>query len=160
MTFIFGGFVQTIGRLCRSNLRPLFLSATFVEVRGGPAPPQTPLKRAYDAAGTVACIFILNYLAAPFMLLTVHNSLLAWGRLAWYGHWMVIGAMAFFYGGGTKWLRHRQAARVKKAGVKQAGTEDKTDGTVTPGNGARTLPPFDDVAREVEKTKFMRSLSD
>ena len=107
--------MQTIGRLCRSNLRPLFLPADFVEVRGGPAPPQTLVKRAYDIAGVVASIFVLNYLAAPFMLLTLKNSILAWSRLAWYGHWVIIGSLAFFYLGGTRWLRRTQAARSSPA---------------------------------------------
>ena len=106
--------MQTVGRLCRSHIRPLFLPASYVEVRGGPPPPQTPLKRAYDAVGTATCILILNYLAAPFMLLTWHDSILGWSRLAWYGHWLVFGAMAFFYGGGIKALKRAQAERAKK----------------------------------------------
>ena len=153
--------MQTIGRLCRSNLRPLFLPATFVEVRGGPAPPQTLAKRAYDVVGIVACIFILNYLAAPFMLLTVRDSLLAWSRLAWYGHWAMLAALTFFYTGGIRWLKHLQAARVKKAGgVKQTGSGGSTSGTATPVNGNQTLPPLDDVAKEMEKTAFMRNFND
>lgn len=155
LTFIFGGFVQTVGRLCRSNLRPLFLPADFVEVRGGPAPPQTLHKKAYDVAGIVLCIFVLNYLAAPFMLLTVKDSILAWSRLAWYGHWIVVGAIAFFYLGGTRWLRRKQAARVKKAGGNATG---RTSGTSTPRTGV-TLPPLDDIAKEMEKIEFVRNLS-
>lgn len=160
LTFLFGGFVQTVGRLCRSHIRPLFLPATYVEVRGGPPPPQTPIKRAYDIVGTVVCILTLNYLAAPFMLLTWRDSILGWSRLAWYGHWMVFGALAFFYGGGIKMLKRMQAERVKKAGVAK-GLEEVPSGIATGATtpGVQTLPPLDDVAREVERTEFMRNLS-
>ncbi|GJE84957.1 MBOAT-domain-containing protein [Phanerochaete sordida] len=160
LTFLFGGFVQTVGRLCRSHVRPLFLPATWVEVRGGPPPPATPLKRAYDAVGTVACILTLNFLAAPFMLLTWRDSLLGWSRLGWYGLWMVFGAMAFFYAGGIKLLRRAQAARVQRAGVAKELREVPSGvatGATTP--RVEVLPPFDDVAKEVERSEFMRNLS-
>ncbi|EKM59433.1 uncharacterized protein PHACADRAFT_249920 [Phanerochaete carnosa HHB-10118-sp] len=160
LSFLFGGFMQTVGRLCRSHIRPLFLPATYVEVRGGPPPPHTPLKRVYDIVGTLSCILILNYIAAPFMLLTWHDSLLGWSRLAWYGHGIIFGAMAFFYGGGIKMLKGIQAGRVKKSGMAQELKEvpsGLSTGTATP--SIQTLPPLDAVAKEVEKSEFMRNLS-
>ncbi|PSR73493.1 hypothetical protein PHLCEN_2v10785 [Hermanssonia centrifuga] len=160
LTFLFGGFVQTVGRLCRSHIRPLFLPATYVASRTAPPPPQTFIKRVYDLVGTLTCILILNYLAAPFMLLTWHDSILGWSRLAWYGHVMIVSAMAFFYGGGTGFLKRIQAARVKKAGVGKSETNGNgtPSGATTP-NLVQTLPPLDDVAKEMEKTKFMRNLN-
>lgn len=160
MSFLLGGFVQTVGRLCRSNIRPLFLSPTYVEVRGGPPPPQTPLKTLYDFVGTLSAVAILNYITTPFILLTWRDSILAWNRLGWYGHWMIFGSLAFFYAGGLKMLKRIQAQRVKKAGVSQELKEipsGLSTGTTTP--GVQTLPPLDDVARQVEKTEFMRNLS-
>lgn len=105
---------------------------------------------------------MLNYLAAPFMLLTWRDSILGWSRLAWYGHWMVVSALVFFYGGGTRVLRHLQIARAKAAGVRVEGTDGgKTNGSVSGATTPRvqTMPPLDDVAQEVEKTEFMRNLS-
>lgn len=162
LTFLFGGFVQTVGRLCRSHVRPLFLPATYVASRTAPPPPQTPIKIAYDVVGTFTCILVLNYLAAPFMLLTWRDSILGWSRLAWYGHWMVVSALVFFYGGGTRVLRHLQIARAKAAGVRVESTDGgKTNGSVSGATTPRvqTMPPLDDVAQEVEKTEFMRNLS-
>lgn len=167
ITFLFGGFVQTIGRLCRSHLRPLFLPADYVTARGAPPPPQTPLKTAYDAAGTLATVLVLNYIVTPFMLLTWADSRAGWAALGWYGNYVVFGALAFFYLGGTRVLRHVQAARAKRAGVR---TEKMADGSVkTTVNGsisgaatparAQTLPPLDDVAQEVENTEFMRKFN-
>ena len=153
MTFAFGGFVQTVGRLCRSNLRPLVLPADYVQSRTAPPPPQTPIKIAYDIVGTAFSIYLLNYLAAPFMLMTIRDSLLGWSRLAWTGHIIVVVAIAFFYGGGTKFLRGVQKARMKAAGVSVDAGKPKADGgasgAVTP--GIRTLPPLDDFAKEVER---------
>ncbi|KAJ3558940.1 hypothetical protein NM688_g636 [Phlebia brevispora] len=159
LTFLFGGFVQTVGRLCRSNLRPLVLPADYVASRTAPPPPQSLIKITYDLVGTAFTILLLNYLAAPFMLLTWHDSILGWSRLAWMGHIIVGAALVFFYGGGTRFLRGVQKARVKATGVKVDGVADgrgngtKTNGfvsgTVTP--SGQTLPPLDEVAREMEK---------
>lgn len=141
-----GGFVQTIGRLCRSHLRPLFLPATYVASRDAPPPPQTPAKQLYDLVGTVCTTLLLNYMAAPFMLLSVKDSLLGWSRLGHYGLVMVIVSFAFFYGPGTGIVRKMQADRMKKAGV----PVKKTNGTtVTP--GPQVMPPVDIVAEDLAK---------
>lgn len=153
--------MQTVGRLCRSNIRPLFLPANYVEQRGGPAPPQTTTKRVYDFVGAVLTTLILNYMASPFMLLSFHDSILGWSRLGWYGHILIGGSLAFFYLGGTKFLRKTQAARAKKAGVAVNG-KATTNGNgksapTTPGV-VPVLPPLDSVVKEVEKTTFAKNL--
>lgn len=149
LSFFFAGFVQTVGRLCRSHLRPLFLPPTYVTARGAPPPPQTLMKQLYDFAGTFCCILVLNYLAGPFMLLSARDSLLGWSRLAWYGHVFVGGALVFFYGGGIKILRGIQKQRVKAAGgVKVDGAGTPTEGSTK--NGL-PVPPVDEAAKRVEK---------
>lgn len=106
----------------------------------------------YDLAGTLCSILLLNYLASPFMLLTVHDSLLGWSRLGWYGHIMVGGAMLFFYGGGTKILKGVQKARLRQAGVKmpEARVAASTEGVATPKPAAFPVPPLDEAAKSVE----------
>lgn len=93
----------------------------------------------------------MNYMAGPFMLLTVEKSILVWGRLGWYGHVMIGGAMVFFYAGGIKFLRGIQKQRAKRAGVSTDG------GASTPGTGANTpvsitkmAAPLDDLAQQIE----------
>ena len=150
-------------------MRPVFLTPDYVATRGAPPPPQTALKTFYDLAGTACAILVLNYLAAPFMLLTWRDSVTGWSRLAWYGHFMVFGALAFFYAGGTRALKRCQIARMRKAGIKINGTaaEPKLNGNgsvSTPGSGAVTprvqyMPPVDDVAKEVERTELMQKLN-
>ena len=152
--------MQTVGRLCRSHLRPLFLPATYVASRTAPPPPQTPIKIAYDVAGTVVTLLVLNFTAAPFMLLTLRDSMIGWARLSWYGFWIVFGALGFFYAGGTGYLKHLQMTRLKQAGVKvdkEVKTNGNGSGTVTP--RVQTMPPLDDVAREVENSPFMRKIN-
>lgn len=82
MTFVLGGFCQALNRSLRAGLRPFFLppgalsvpnpaaatsTAPKVKVdKSTPtprikmaAPPQTPLKRVYDVAGTFATQIVL-----------------------------------------------------------------------------------------------------
>lgn len=88
------------------------------------------------------------------MLLTVHDSLLAWGRLGWYGHWLIGGVLLFFYSGGTRMLKRLQTARVKAAGgEKDKASQGNRSGSVTP--DIQVLPPLDDVAKQLEKADFM-----
>lgn len=86
---------------------------------------------------------------------------MAWSRLAWYGHIMVFGTLAFFYGGGTKVLHRMRAQQVHKAGKdkEERLRSAESSGYNTPAR-VQTLPPLDDVAREMEKTEFMRKLND
>lgn len=111
---------------------------------------------------------LTNYAAAPFMLLTVKDSLECFSRMAWYGHIIVGGAFFFFYGGGTRSLKKAQAKRVKNYQEKVAeerekegereesinGTAYETEsgsGIATPSSSDETLPPIELVAQELEK---------
>ncbi|KAI0080680.1 MBOAT-domain-containing protein [Panus rudis PR-1116 ss-1] len=154
LAFATGAFAQTVGRLCRTYIRPLFLPASYVAARGAPPPPQTFLKRAYDVIGIVNTLIVLNYMAGPFMLSTIENCLITWSRLWWYGHFLLGGALVFFYCGGIRMLRRIQAQRVKQAGgIPKAAVDGQIAGT---GSGSATpsmskmAAPLDDLARELE----------
>ena len=101
-----GGFITTAARLARSNIRPLLLPPA-----SNPSASPSPLKRIYDLLGLLLSILILNYAAAPFVLLTASDSLLTWSRLGWYGHIIVMGGLLIFYAGGTKLFLGLQKAR-------------------------------------------------
>lgn len=103
--------------------------------------------RLYDLAGIVATNLILNFTAAPFMLLTINRSLQAWSRLNWYGVWMIGGGLLFFNFGGKGFLKGMQAKRVKGATTK-AKAELMASGPNTP--GAHTVPPIDLAVKEVK----------
>jgi len=106
LTFLMGGFTTIAARLARSNIRPLLLPPA-----SNPSASPSLLKRIYDLVGVLLSIFILNYAASPFILLSTRESLLTWSRLGWYGHIVVMGGLVFFYGGGTKFFMSLQRAK-------------------------------------------------
>ncbi|KAI0751447.1 MBOAT-domain-containing protein [Daedaleopsis nitida] len=152
LTFFFFAFVQTTARLARSYLRPLVLPANYIPVRGAPPPPQTRKKQLYDYLGVLFTVMLTNYGTLPFMLLTVDDSFVAWNIVVWYGHFLVGGALVFFYLGGMVVLQQVQAVRVKRAGYQQE--RDEINRTVKSGAStprrAPTLPPLDEAAQELE----------
>ncbi|TFY69479.1 hypothetical protein EVJ58_g386 [Rhodofomes roseus] len=159
LTFAFGGFIQTAQRLCRRHIRPLVLPATYVAARGAPPPPQTTIKRTYDIVGTLVTILILNYAVIPFMLLDVRPSLTGWANLKWYGHLAIGGVLVIFYTGGAGVLRSLQAKRVGKAGM-WAAKEKEDSGDVSDASQAPVLPPFDDAAKGLEASGFVKRVND
>ena len=113
---------------------------------------------------------IMNYAAAPFMLLTIEDTLECFSRVEWYGYTIVGGSLFFFYAGGTRALKKAQAKRVKNyqdmvAEEKERerekdesvnGTAYETEGgsgTATPSSSDEThvVPPISLVAGEFEK---------
>lgn len=156
LAFLLGGFIQTAGRLCRSNIRPLLLPPQLppsqnvpVKVKEKPTlePPKDAIsaaKRAYDLAGTVSSVLLVNYTTGPFILATLRDSFRAWSLLGWYGHYMVGGALVFFYAGGRRFLRRLQEQRVKAIGV---GPQFPT---VAEKPGPLYMPPVEEAAQELE----------
>ncbi|KAK7471090.1 Lysophospholipid acyltransferase [Stygiomarasmius scandens] len=137
LTFLMGGFITTVARLARANIRPIFLNA--------PDQPPSFAKRLYDITGTIVSLLILNYVAAPFMLLTWKDSIQGWANLAWYGHAAVFGGLVFFYAGGAKILRQFHPQVSKTAALKANGG---VSGATTPAvekSGFQVPPPLDQV---------------
>ena len=154
LTFLLGGFLTTVARLARSTIRPLFLPTISIPTGSKvananghdakpPPLPATLMKTAYDVAGTVCTLMVVNFACIPHILLHLSDSAVAWRRLYWYGLLMVFGPMAFFYGGGAAWLKGIQAKRLRSANA-------SVSGPGTPGV-APTIPPVDAVFRAVEK---------
>ncbi|KAI9572388.1 MBOAT, membrane-bound O-acyltransferase family-domain-containing protein [Boletus coccyginus] len=117
LTFSLGGFLNYIGRKCRAGFRPL--------VQPPPGTPSTPAKRIYDFLGTFVSILMLNYMAAPFMLLNFADSMEVWSRLGWYGYWIVGSGVIFFSVGGSGYL---QGLQKKQAHI----VDDKKPQTPSP----------------------------
>lgn len=151
-------------RMVRSTLRPL-----LIPVPGQPITSPSFNKKIYDWSGVLLTILLVNYAAAPFMLLTVEDSLECFSRVAWYGYTIVGGALFFFYAGGSRALKKAQTKRVKnyeeKLGEeKEREREESVNGTVVEtegGSGTATpasssdethvVPPISMVADELEK---------
>lgn len=126
MTFVLGGFLQSLGRTLRALVRPFFLppgsvpppksskpestvtSAAMSETDTAappppsqvpkkiPPPPQTPLKWFYDVIGIVATQLALNFAVAPFMLLSIEASIAAWRAVYFYGLIMAFAPIIIF----------------------------------------------------------------
>ena len=109
---------------------------------------------------------LVNYAAAPFMLLTVEDSLECFSRVAWYGYYIVGGSLFFFYAGGTRSLKKAQAKRVRDCQEKLTEEKEREEsvngtayeseggsGVATPSSSDEThvIPPFDLVAEGLEK---------
>ncbi|GAA5952711.1 hypothetical protein JCM21900_000412 [Sporobolomyces salmonicolor] len=141
LTFVLGGFCQSLGRSLRACLRPFFLPpgaltpvsdpskatpapvpSVKVDSSSSPAPkvklqppPQTGLKTAYDVAGIIATQLVLNFAVAPFLLLDVPSSLAAWKAVGWYGLWLVFLPILLLNAGLAKQLKGMQKRRDSRA---------------------------------------------
>jgi len=94
MTLLLAGFITVLSRLCRTNIRPIFLAA--------PGTSPSAFKRGYDITGTIFTILCLNYITPPFFLNTVRGTLRVWQATDWYGFWLIFGGLACFYSGAEK----------------------------------------------------------
>lgn len=117
--FILGGFLQSIGKQLRKNLRPFFLPPNYAElsVEKKRAADTTPIKRFYDLLSWIAVQTSLNFTVMPFLLLEIRPTLQAWATVHYYGLFMIFLPFAFFQFGGGKVLRSLQTQRAQKAGV-------------------------------------------
>ncbi|GAA6004044.1 lysophospholipid acyltransferase [Rhodotorula paludigena] len=148
MTFVLGGFAQALNRSLRAGLRPFSLPpgatqapnpvaaspppipklAVETKKNGGsvPArvkiapPPQTPLKIAYDVAGTLSTSVVLNFAVVPFLLLDVRSSIEAWRQVSFYGLYLVfVPFLALNILGGLAHLKRLQRKRDARAASRQ-----------------------------------------
>ncbi|QRV87504.1 endoplasmic reticulum membrane protein [Ceratobasidium sp. AG-Ba] len=133
LTFVLGGFIQTVARQCRTYLRPLFTPPLLSPPppKGQkpaktalPPPPPTLPKRIYDVLGVVSTQLILNYATAPFCLLTVSASFKCWKNLGWYGHIMVLVPLVFFMSPGKNVLVRMATHRQDRARLLAQGTPE------------------------------------
>lgn len=76
LTFVMGAFVQTVGKIYRRNLRPIFVEKDGRTPRSG--------KWAYD----IVCYFVtqltFGFICQPFVILDMKNSLYCWSTVYYY----------------------------------------------------------------------------
>ncbi|ORX36566.1 putative member of the MBOAT family of putative membrane-bound O-acyltransferase [Kockovaella imperatae] len=106
LAFVTAGMLTSLGRQYRHFVRPYFLP---------PAGSSSSLsKRVYDLIGWFMVQSNLNYVVAPFMLLSFRNCMTAWSRMGWYSHIIIALSMAFFQLGGRRRLRKGMEGRQAK----------------------------------------------
>lgn len=90
LTFVMGAYIQTLGKIYRRNLRPLFLEAD--------GHTGTKYKWAYD----VVCFFVtqlaFGFICQPFMILNFGLSLYCWSTVYFYVPVVTVLTLAIFKG--------------------------------------------------------------
>lgn len=76
LTFVMGAFLQTLGRIYRRNIRPIFLEAD------GKTPK--PSKKIYDVVSWVVTQLAFGYIVQPFMILDFGRSFQCWLTVYFY----------------------------------------------------------------------------
>jgi lysophospholipid acyltransferase len=145
--------MQTAGRLCRANIRPLVLAAVVSAEDGtkiAALPPPIMIKTVYDVVGSVLTLILINYTIMPFMLLGFMDSFRGWYLLHLYGHVVIGGALIFFYAGGKQWLKTLQTRRTAKAQKRFEELKNQQGPGATVASDSFLLPPVDLAVREFE----------
>ncbi|WVW84013.1 hypothetical protein I302_106040 [Kwoniella bestiolae CBS 10118] len=119
LAFVLGGVLTSLGRQFRRFVRPYFLPSPET------APP-TIAKRAYDLVGRIVVQLTLNYTACAFILLGFKDCLVAWNRMWWYTHILVLLTMGFFHFGGRRSLRKGLEKRGKLSAVPSSAKSKKS----------------------------------
>ncbi|KAK4157882.1 MBOAT, membrane-bound O-acyltransferase family-domain-containing protein, partial [Chaetomidium leptoderma] len=109
LAFVLASFIQTVAKNMRRNFRPFFLD------------PKTgadlPSKKFYDVASWLTTQLTFSFAAAPFLILSFSDSVLAWSRVYFYA---VIGTAAltvFFASPAKGYLKKEIEKRNAKAGA-------------------------------------------
>ncbi|EPE07275.1 mboat family protein [Ophiostoma piceae UAMH 11346] len=91
LSFVLASFIQTVAKNCRRLFRPFFFSdpATLKK----PLPSKAWL---YDPLSWLSTQLIFSFAVAPFVLLNMHDSFLAWSRVYFYAVVAIGGFTALF----------------------------------------------------------------
>jgi lysophospholipid acyltransferase len=93
LTFVGGAFFQSIGKLFRRNIRPIFLQPDGVT--------PGPFKFYYDVASFLVTQLAMGYMVQPFILLDLKPSLALWASVYFYVH-VAIALVIFLFQGPPK----------------------------------------------------------
>lgn len=107
LTFVLAAFLQTVAKNFRRHIRPFFLTAD------GQRP--TPYKIYYDVLSYLATQTAFCFTTAPFVLLTLPDSLLVWIRVYLYAVLGAAASMAFFASPAKPWLIKKLRTRNQNA---------------------------------------------
>lgn len=90
LTFIIGAFMQTVGKIFRRNLRPMFISKDGSNV--------SPFKKVYDLVCWTLTQLSFGYCIQPFILLRLGPSIALWASCYFWVHIGCILVLFIFYG--------------------------------------------------------------
>ena len=118
----------------------------------------TPYKRYYDFFTWLVTQLAFSFTTTPFILLTIHDSTLAWARVYFYAVIGVLACSGFLASPGKAWLARKVKARTaaKPGMTRQDSTESFMTGPVmgVPSEPGREWDEMvDEVVGEVKKRR-------
>ncbi|AOA63715.1 Broad-specificity lysophospholipid acyltransferase [Komagataella phaffii CBS 7435] len=90
LSFVSGAFYQTIGKIFRRNIRPIFTTKD--------AEPVTRYKTLYDIVSWTVTHLAFGYLVQPFVILEFKKSIKVWSSVYFFPH-IAIGIILFAFKG-------------------------------------------------------------
>ena len=126
LTFVYGGFLQNLGRIIRKCVRPLFL------VNKPSDRLQIRKKNLYDFCSVLTVQILINFAVIPFLILDFKQSLVAWTSVYNYG--LVIVGFSFVYFkflGGVKHFSKKVENLNRKIEIEKIEDEDWFEGQPT-----------------------------
>lgn len=106
LSFITGAFAQILGKYLRRYIRPFFLTQNMQPTR---------YKVCYDIVSVIVTLMAWNYIAQPFVLLNLRDSLLFWQRYNFFVHIGILCLMLFFLSPCRMWLIQYQSKNLHQA---------------------------------------------
>ena len=148
MAFVLASFIQNVAKNARRLLRPLFMTPD------GKKPTQ--YKPYYDIFTWLVTQLAFSFTTAPFILLSLHDSLQAWARVHFY---CIIGVTAcsfFLVTPGKTYLQKKVKARTAKPDMRRTASQESLQGG-TLGVPSEPGQEFDEMVDEImEEVKKRR----
>ncbi|EME81683.1 uncharacterized protein MYCFIDRAFT_188669 [Pseudocercospora fijiensis CIRAD86] len=160
LTFVLASFVQNVAKSefpsrpttsyanassdARRLLRPFFMTPD------GSKP--TKYKPYYDFFTWVVTQLAFSFVTTPFILLTIHDSLLAWGRVYFYCVIGVALCSGFLVTPGKTWLARKVKARSTRPELKKTDSMESLQGAtleVKKRKGSQSLPDAAELRQRV-----------
>ncbi|KAL1905160.1 Lysophospholipid acyltransferase [Sporothrix stenoceras] len=133
LAFVLASLIQTVAKNFRRFFRPFFFKdpATLKE----PLPSKAWV---YDPLSFLATQVAFGFAVAPFILLTLHDSMLAWSRVYFYCIIGVFASMAMF----ASPIKPALKKEIERRAAKAAGTADGSVPSKLPASGSVTPNPI------------------
>lgn len=124
-----------------------------------------PNKRYYDVLSWLTTQLAFSFTVAPFILLSIHRSMLAWARVYFYCIIGVTACSVFLLTPGKTWLARKVKARASRPteGLKRAESYESMQGATlgVPSEPGREWDELvDEVVEEVKRRKGSAAVSD
>ncbi|KAI2471699.1 MBOAT family protein [Annulohypoxylon bovei var. microspora] len=148
LSFVLASFVQQAAKNYRRTIRPFFIDPVTQK--------PLPSKKYYDIASWLATQTTFSFVVAPFVILRLDHSMLAWGRVYFYAVLTTGASMALFTSPAKKQLRQLLEGRTKEAGgkmMRSASTDSMTGRGREPVLGVSEDPgrDIDEAIREIRE---------